>query len=142
MPLRHPNGCTEKEMMNLGAKLSQEWRIGDTILLSGELGAGKTTFVRGVLEALKWEGSVRSPSFTLMQAYPTNPPVLHADLYRLASAAGIGLEEYFEDHVCLIEWPDRLGTLVDATGCWRIRIEFDEESRLVSIQQPEMTDGC
>jgi len=127
---------TEREMMELGGELTQRWRAGDIVLLSGELGAGKTTLVRGVLESLNWEGTVRSPSFTLMQVYPTKVPVLHADLYRLAGAAGIGLEEYFEDHLCLIEWPDRLGDLVDPTDCWRVDIDFDGDGRDVKVHAP------
>lgn len=123
-------------MMKLGGELARNLRAGDIVLLSGELGAGKTTLVRGVLEALNWGGTVRSPSFTLMQVYPTKIPVLHADLYRLAGAAGIGLEEYFEDHLCLIEWPDRLGDLVDSAECWRIEIEFDGEDRQVTVFAP------
>lgn len=122
--------------MELGGELAQRWRAGDIVLLSGELGAGKTTLVRGVLESLNWEGTVRSPSFTLMQVYPTKVPVLHADLYRLAGAAGIGLEEYFEDHLCLIEWPDRLGDLVDPTDCWRVDIDFDGDGRDVKVHAP------
>lgn len=127
---------SEKEMRELGSELARNWKAGDIVLLSGELGAGKTTLVRGVLEALNWEGAVRSPSFTLMQVYPTRVPVLHADLYRLAGAAGIGLEEYFEDHLCLIEWPDRLGDLVDSADCWRIDIEFEGEGRQVRAFPP------
>lgn len=127
---------SEKEMRELGSELTRAWRVGDIVLLSGELGAGKTTLVRGVLEALNWEGAVRSPSFTLMQVYPTKVPVLHADLYRLAGAAGIGLEEYFEDHLCLIEWPDRLGDLVDPAECWRVQIDFNSEGRKVEVCLP------
>ncbi|QYK52676.1 MAG: tRNA (adenosine(37)-N6)-threonylcarbamoyltransferase complex ATPase subunit type 1 TsaE [Fimbriimonadaceae bacterium] len=131
---------TEKEMRELGSELTRAWRVGDIVLLSGELGAGKTTLVRGVLEALNWEGAVRSPSFTLMQVYPTKVPVLHADLYRLTGAAGIGLEEYFEDHLCLIEWPDRLGDLVDPAQCWRVQIDFDGEGRKVNVLAP--SESC
>jgi len=127
---------TERQMMKLGGEIARNWKAGDIVLLSGELGAGKTTLVRGVLESLNWEGAVRSPSFTLMQVYPTKVPVLHADLYRLAGAAGIGLEEYFEDHLCLIEWPDRLGELVSSADCWRIEIEFDGEGRKVRVFAP------
>lgn len=123
-------------MMALGQELSALWHAGDIVLLFGDLGAGKTTLVRGVMESLNWEGAVRSPTFNLMQIYPTKVPVMHADLYRVASATGIGLEEYFDDHLCLIEWPDRLGDLIDGAKCWRIQIEFEGDGRLVSVADP------
>lgn len=123
-------------MVALGRELSALWHAGDIVLLSGDLGAGKTTLVRGVMEGLGWEGSVRSPTFNLMQVYPTKVPVLHADLYRVASAAGIGLEEYFDDHLCLVEWPDRLGDLADPAACWRIQIGFEGDGRRVSVAAP------
>lgn len=127
---------SEREMVELGRVLAQLWQVGDTVLLTGDLGAGKTTLIRGVMEELGWEGAVRSPSFNLMQVYPTRVPVVHADLYRVASAAGIGLEEYFDDHLVLVEWPDRLGDLVDAADCWRVRVDFEEEGRRVSVESP------
>jgi N-acetylmuramate 1-kinase len=89
-----------------------------------------------VMEGLGWEGVVRSPTFNLMQVYPTKVPVVHADLYRVANAAGIGLEEYFDDHLCLIEWPDRLGDLVDPANCWRVTIEFDGNGRKLNLESP------
>lgn len=117
-------------MRALGARLSERWKAGDLVLLEGPLGAGKTTLVRGVLEALGHRGGVRSPTFNLLQVYATHPPVLHADLYRLTSADGLGLEDYCDDHLCLIEWPDRLG---DIEGAIRVRIEFEGEGRTVEV---------
>jgi tRNA threonylcarbamoyl adenosine modification protein YjeE len=127
---------TEEEMLAVGREFSARWGMGDIVLLIGELGAGKTTLVRGVMEGLGWEGVVRSPTFNLMQVYPTKVPVVHADLYRVANAAGIGLEEYFDDHLCLIEWPDRLGDLVDPANCWRVTIEFDGNGRKLNLESP------
>jgi tRNA threonylcarbamoyladenosine biosynthesis protein TsaE len=127
---------TEEEMLAVGREFAARWGMGDIVLLTGELGAGKTTLVRGVMEGLGWEGVVRSPTFNLMQVYPTKVPVVHADLYRVANAAGIGLEEYFDDHLCLIEWPDRLGDLVDPANCWRVTIEFDGNGRKLNLESP------
>ena len=101
------------------------------VLLYGELGAGKTTLVRGLLAGAGWEGAVRSPTFNLMQVYSTEPPILHADLYRLKSAAGIGLEDYLETHICLIEWPDRLEDVPEDAVV--VRIEFDGDGRQIEI---------
>lgn len=123
-------------MRALGASLVRELRQGDCVLLEGELGAGKTTLVRGALRGLGFEGEVRSPTFNLLQDYATEPPVLHADLYRVESAAGLGLEEYLDTHLCLIEWPDRLKGIVQEENCWRVRIEFEGEGRRVWVEEP------
>jgi tRNA threonylcarbamoyladenosine biosynthesis protein TsaE len=128
--------ASELEMVALGRELAKLWKAGDIVLLYGDLGAGKTTLVRGVMEGLGWEGAVRSPTFNLMQVYPTKIPVVHADLYRVASAAGIGLEEYFDDHLILIEWPDRLGGLVEEQECWRVHVEFARDGRRIESFLP------
>ncbi|CAN5355136.1 tRNA (adenosine(37)-N6)-threonylcarbamoyltransferase complex ATPase subunit type 1 TsaE [soil metagenome] len=119
-----------------GGAIARSLRPGDVVFLNGELGAGKTTFVRGVLEALGWKGAVRSPTFTLIQTYATEPPVLHADLYRVAGWQGLGLEDYFEDHILLIEWPDRAMGLVSEEEAWRIQIDFKEGGREITISRP------
>ena len=126
-----------EDTASLATELSQTLTAADIVLLSGDLGVGKTTFVRCFLRAIGYDGPVRSPTFNLMQTYATEPPVLHADLYRLQSAEGVGLEEYFETHLCLIEWPDRLGHLVEAADCWRIDFKFDGDDRIVEISRPQ-----
>lgn len=83
------------------------------VLLYGDVGAGKSVFARGLIHALPGgEGrAVRSPSFVLLQHHPTEPPVLHADLYRLPPGADpldLELEEWMEGRVTLLEWPNRL----------------------------------
>lgn len=126
---------SDRAMKDLAAALVRDWPAGTVVLLEGPLGAGKTTFARGVLEALGHVGAVRSPTFNLLHEYPTDPPVLHADLYRLSAATGLGLEDYFDTHLCLIEWPDRLA---EPPPAWRITIEFGdaETSRIVTCQPP------
>ncbi|MBS1724853.1 MAG: tRNA (adenosine(37)-N6)-threonylcarbamoyltransferase complex ATPase subunit type 1 TsaE [Armatimonadetes bacterium] len=116
---------------------SFQWKPGDVVLLSGDLGAGKTTFVRGYLESLGISEPVRSPTFNLLQVFATEPPVLHADLYRVKSAEGIGLEDYLDSHACLIEWPDRLHGLIDPKGCWQVHIDFEAEGRSVTVTPPD-----
>lgn len=133
--MAHPI-VSEPTLLSQAAEFSKVLKPGDVVLLTGELGAGKTTFTRGVLRALGWTAEVRSPSFNLIQLYETDPPVLHADLYRLSGAAGLGLEDYFDTHVCFIEWPDRLGDLVDPQHCYRVEIEFAGEGRTLAIYPP------
>ncbi|MCB8932179.1 MAG: tRNA (adenosine(37)-N6)-threonylcarbamoyltransferase complex ATPase subunit type 1 TsaE [Fimbriimonadaceae bacterium] len=120
----------------LGARLAARWRAGDVVLLEGPLGAGKTTLVRGVLEALGHADSVRSPTFNLLQTFATAPPVMHADLYRVSTWQGIGLEEYLDTHLCLIEWPDRAEGLLPKEACWRVRLDFAGEGRSAKVREP------
>lgn len=89
---------------------------GDTILLTGDVGAGKTHFARALIQSLLIQPEdVPSPTFTLVQTYDTKAgPIWHADLYRLGSSYEIeelGLIDAFDSAICLIEWPDRLGPL-------------------------------
>lgn len=127
---------TEAETRATGASLARRLTIGDMVFLEGPLGAGKTTFVRGLIESLGYEEAVRSPTFNLIQLFATQPPVMHADLYRVGSYAGIGIEDYLLTHLCLIEWPDRAAGLVDPTTVWTVKIDFENEGRVIRIQKP------
>ena len=94
--------------------LADALRPGDTICLSGGLGAGKSHFARSVIAHLTGEVDIPSPTFTLVQTYSAAAfTIWHADLYRLSSpdeVAELGLDEAFGHDLCLIEWPDRLPT--------------------------------
>jgi tRNA threonylcarbamoyladenosine biosynthesis protein TsaE len=86
---------------------------GDTVALSGDLGAGKTVVSRGIAEGLGFMGPVHSPSYALVHEYPgARLPLFHMDLYRLAPGSDweeIGLDHYLaQGGVCLVEWPERL----------------------------------
>ena len=87
------------------------------VALSGELGAGKTTLVRGCLHALGWEGPVKSPSYTLVEHYPLSRLYFyHFDFYRFADPSEwetAGLADCFrDDAVCVVEWPERVAGLL------------------------------
>ncbi|MCL2363887.1 MAG: tRNA (adenosine(37)-N6)-threonylcarbamoyltransferase complex ATPase subunit type 1 TsaE [Defluviitaleaceae bacterium] len=98
--------------MEFAQNFARELRAGDVIYLSGELGAGKTVFARGLCRGLGFAGGVTSPTFTLVNVYEGGRlPVFHFDLYRLGGAAdleSIGYDEYFDaGGVCVVEWPER-----------------------------------
>ena len=93
----------------VGARVADGLTLGDVVTVSGELGTGKTTFVRGACRALGVEGPVTSPTYTIGHRYAGRVPVSHLDLYRFAgvSAAEWGdLEPYFSEAVCFVEWPE------------------------------------
>jgi len=71
-----------------------------------------------------------------MQSFDTVPPVLHVDLYRVPSHEGLGIEDYLETHICLIEWADRAVGLLPDADVWRVRLEFAGEGRRVLMVPP------
>lgn len=104
--------ATARHAVALGAHFT----AGDVVLLTGDVGAGKTHFARALIQSLLLMAEdVPSPTFTLVQTYDTQQgEIWHADLYRLSDTQEIeelGLREAFETAICLIEWPDRLGEL-------------------------------
>jgi tRNA threonylcarbamoyladenosine biosynthesis protein TsaE len=89
--------------------LAERLRPGDVVTVAGELGSGKTTFVRGACRALGVEQPVTSPTYTIGNRYEGRVAVSHLDLYRLAEvgdADWAGLEPYFEDAIVFVEWPE------------------------------------
>lgn len=108
--------ASEAETARLAADLARGLRPGDTVLLSGPIGAGKSFFARAAIRALCGpQTEVPSPSFTLVQCYDSPAgEIWHCDLYRLGDPQEVielGLDQAFESAICLIEWPDRLGDL-------------------------------
>jgi tRNA threonylcarbamoyladenosine biosynthesis protein TsaE len=97
-----------EETEAIAARLAQELALGDVVLVEGELGSGKTTFVRGAARALGVEGPVTSPTYTIGHRYKGRVDVSHLDLYRfegMSNAEWGDLEEYFENAVVFVEWP-------------------------------------
>lgn len=102
----------------LGAALAPALRTGDVVALFGDLGAGKTTFTRGLLRGLGFDGDVASPTFPIIQPYEVpdvRVPLWHIDLYRIEEPAELeelALDEGRADAALVIEWPERLGALL------------------------------
>lgn len=130
----------EAAMLALGERLAHEAKAGNLIYLQGNLGAGKTTLTRGFLKALGIQGSIKSPTFTLVETYHVSDlHLFHFDLYRLKDSRElleIGLSDYLtEDAICLIEWPEKaLGYLPEATRYCTIEIPNEGEGRWVILQ--------
>jgi tRNA threonylcarbamoyladenosine biosynthesis protein TsaE len=121
---------TPEDLHPLADALAAVLEPGDTLLLQGELGVGKTTLTQFLARALGVgeEQYVASPSFTLLHEYTGCLPVFHMDLYRLSGEDDVeasGLLEYFEQQgVCVVEWPDRLGSLTPDS---RLDIHIEQE---------------
>lgn len=116
-----------------GADLAAGLKAGDVLLLSGDLGAGKTCLVTGLAQGLGCVSETGSPTFTLINEYKGGRlPLYHIDLYRLnqfAQIQGLGLDEYFDgDGVCAVEWSERLGTLKPSQAL-EISLEHAGEGR-------------
>jgi len=121
----------------LGAALAVGVAPGRVLHLRGDLGAGKTTVVRGVLRALGHEGKVKSPTYTLVEPYALSRlDLYHFDFYRLKNAEeweSSGFREYFSPQAgCLVEWPERVGPALGVPDL-ELRIEFAPPGRVASL---------
>lgn len=100
---------TDEAMQLLGQRIAPFLSAGDVVYLQGELGAGKTTLVRGIARGMGYAGRVTSPTFTIMNIYPNEPDIYHFDFYRLDhhDLPDLGLDDYLSgEGVVLIEWPE------------------------------------
>lgn len=107
----------EAAMLTYAANLAQQLPHGGLITLHGDLGAGKTTLVRGLLQRLGYQGKVKSPTYTLVEPYHLHGrDIYHFDLYRLADPEELeylGFRDYLRpDALCLVEWPEKAGSLL------------------------------
>lgn len=125
-----------EETMTFGERLGSRLQPGDVLALFGDLGAGKTTFTKGLAVGLGLEADVHSPTFTLIHEHLGQIPLYHIDLYRLESeleVENIGIDEYiYGDGVTVIEWADRMKSLLPGG---RLDLEF----RMVGDVEREIT---
>ena len=139
MPSRHPYTLDEAD--RIGAAIGAALAAGDVVLLSGDLGAGKTTLARAMLKARGLAGEAPSPTFAIVQPYAppeTDLPVAHVDLYRIEDESELielGLDEYLYDGALLIEWPERLGG-GGWPGALGLSIAGDGDSRILTAAVP------
>ena len=129
--------ASAKETEHFAGGLAHGLQVGDVVTVSGELGTGKTTFVRGACRALGINVPVTSPTFTVGHRYAGNPDVSHLDLFRFRgfSPAEWGdLEPYFVDSICFVEWPE---AAEDALPPVRVALRLshvDREHRLIEVE--------
>ncbi len=120
----------------LGARLAGSLARGDVVAVAGELGAGKTTFIRGACRALGVAGAVTSPTFAIGHRYDAPIPVAHLDLYRIAAlgAADWGdLEPYFDGTISFVEWPEHAGAWLPAPRAAVAMAHLGESRRAIRI---------
>lgn len=130
----------ENDTLNFAKKFASKLKKSDIIVLSGELGSGKTKFTEGILSFFNLENEISSPTFTIVNEYKFNTiNIFHFDVYRLEDSSefyAIGGEEYFDKGICIIEWGE---IIEDALPKNYIKIEFSrntdiENGRILNIQ--------
>lgn len=150
------NVCMHTRILNLpdaaateavGRAIAPALLPGMVITLSGDLGAGKTTLVRGVLRALDITGPVKSPTYTLVEPYAISSLYLyHFDFYRLSDPEeweAAGFREYFrDDAICLIEWPERAGSLLPPPDLEIVLEVIEDGRRCTTTAKSERAEAC
>jgi len=119
------------ETENLGKDFAEHIKSAEVILLYGDLGSGKTTFVKGILKGLGFSSDVTSPTFSLINEYEAIKKVIHIDCYReenLQRWINLGIEEYFNDsNIVIVEWPEILSDIIPIDAI-KIEIKHVEEN--------------
>src|SRR5207237_86233 len=130
---------TPEAMQQLGAEMAADLHGGDVVFFEGELGAGKTTLIRGILQAWGYLGFVKSPSYSLIELYQFESwRVVHVDLYRLNRAEEVtllGLSDYLDDKtIFFIEWPDKAKNFLPPPS-WECKIKIVNDARRVEVSR-------
>lgn len=130
---------SEIDTMKIAGDFARRLNPGDIVLLDGDLGAGKTVFVKGVAKALS-NGNVNavSPTFVLVNVYDTVPQINHFDLYRISDVSeleAIGVEEYFySDAISFVEWPSRAVNIFPADVIKVYISKINKNERIIKIE--------
>ena len=131
---------SEKETIEFGKKIAENLRVGDVIVLTGDLGSGKTKLTEGILTYFGLQNEISSPTFTIVNEYQTeNFPIYHFDVYRLADSdefLSIGGDEYFAKGVSIIEWGEIIEDVLPQkyTKITFSRDEENENKRIIMIE--------
>lgn len=128
---------SESETEAVAESLAGQLLPGDTVLFFGTLGAGKTAFIRGILRRFDTKVEVTSPTYTLVNVYPTQPPIFHFDLYRIQDEndlLDLGFDEYLDaGGIVLVEWAEKCGRFMPASG-YRVSLEIaSKTTRKITI---------
>ena len=129
---------TIEETLGAGERLAAGLKAGDIVQLKGDLGTGKTHFVKGAARFFGIsEEEVQSPTFSIIHEYPGRIPLYHVDAYRLnrpEEALEFGLEEYlYGDGICLIEWPEKIASLLPGSSLVVEFTHIDQNKRQITI---------
>lgn len=130
---------SEIDTIKFAKELASKLTIGDVIVLTGELGSGKTKFTQGFLEHFNLQDEISSPTFTIVNEYNTNTTnIYHFDVYRLSDVEefyAIGGDEYFENGICIIEWGELIKEALPKNYIHIIfeKDAFDENIRILNI---------
>ncbi len=132
---------SEKETENAGRELAEHLRPGSIVALYGDLGAGKTAFVRGLACGLGLDVRVSSPTFTIVNEYLGTIPLFHFDMYRISSADelfDIGWDDYLErGGICAVEWSENISEAIPEDAIRVSICKTDDTGREINIQFPE-----
>lgn len=145
--------ASEMETIQQGEQFASQLKHGDIVALEGELGAGKTEFVKGICRFFAVEDLVTSPTFTIINQHAGTTPdgvalkIYHVDLYRIdspADLAEVGFDDmvFAHDAIKLIEWPEKAGQLLPSKR-WIVNIasdEADDDARVITISSPQNPD--
>jgi len=135
-----------KETIAIGKKIGECLLPGDIVLITGELGAGKTTLIKGIAKGLNIDLNIKSPSFVIVSEYSGKYKLYHIDLYRVDGEEiyNLGLSEFLENGVVCIEWADKLKKRFNNIENIKIDIEILNEERMIEIilNGDEVIDRC